>query len=272
VSGYASAQKMANAIPGLLSRWCWAGIDALGAVAFPWECPICDARSEGNLSAPFCDDCRAELVGAATPVCYRCAMPIGPWGYVVGGCHLCRGRPLGFDASVALGPYQGPIRELCLMMKNHRHGWIAPWLGKLLVEARPILREEVARASGSGAGAVVVPVPLHWQRQFNRRYNQSEELARGLAAALGLRSANVLRRVVRTPVLAKLGRAERARLLKNAFQARVLWSSRVQGRTVFLVDDILTTGTTTGSAARMLKQMGAARVVTVVVGRAEGRT
>jgi ComF family protein len=268
VPGSALALKLANTIPSLLSRWCWAGIDALGALAFPWECPICDAPSEGNTSAPFCDDCRAELIGAATPVCYRCAMPIGPWGYVVGGCHLCRGRALGFDAAVALGPYQGPIRELCLMMKNHRHGWIAPWLGKLLVEVRPILREELALASD----AVVVPVPLHWQRHFHRRYNQSEELARGLASALGLRRANVLRRVERTPVLARLGRTERARLLKHAFQARISRLSRIQGRTVFLVDDILTTGTTTGSAARVLKKAGAARVVTVVVGRAEGRT
>ena len=45
----------------------------------------------------------------------------------------------------------------------------------------------------------------------------------------------------------------------------------VRGQTVFLVDDILTTGATTGAAARVLKKAGAARVVTVVVARAEGR-
>jgi ComF family protein len=272
VPGSASTLNVATGVSQALKRWWCSGLDALGALAFPWECPICGSSSEGYASVPFCDDCRAELIGASTPACLRCAMPIGPWGYTVGGCHLCRGRPLGFDAAIALGPYQGPIRELCLMMKNHQHGWIAPWLGDLLVEARPILLEESARSSAAGGGAVVVPVPLHWRRLLKRRYNQSEELARGLARTLGLRKANVLRRVVQTPVLARLGRTERSRLLKNAFQAHPRRSRLVCGRTVFLVDDILTTGMTTGSAARVLKQAGAARVVTVVVGRTEGRS
>ena len=115
-------------VPRLLRRWCAAGAEALGTLVFPWECPVCGGNAEGQ-SAPFCLDCRAELLAAAGRACPRCALPVGPWGVREEGCGECRGRPLGFDAAVALGPYQGPIRELCLLLKDEHHAWLARWLG-----------------------------------------------------------------------------------------------------------------------------------------------
>ncbi len=247
-------------------RSCWrGGISALGSLVFPWTCPICERGSEGEL-APFCIDCRAELLGAAGAACPRCAMPVGSWGVRPEGCGECRGRRQpGFDAAVALGPYQGPIRDLCLRLKHEPEGWIAPWLGKLLVDARPILQEEAAKA----AGAWVVPIPLHWSRRWARGYNQSDGLARGVARRLGLRVFHPLRRVRSTAILAGQGRAERAKSMRGAFGVR--GTPDLKGRTVFLVDDILTTGATCAAAARVLKRAGATRVVAVVIGRAEGR-
>ena len=86
---------------------------------------------------------------------------------------------------------------------------------------------------------------------------------------LGLRVARPLRRVKRTDRLAGAGRTERAERLRGAFRART--GPSLAGRTVLLVDDILTTGATCGSAARALKSAGAARVVAVVIARAEGK-
>ena len=116
----------------------------------------------------------------------------------------------------------------------------------------------------------VVPVPLHWRRRFARGYNQAEALARGVARSLALpNSARPLRRVSATPTLARAGRSERAELMKGAFRARP--RGGLKGRTVLLVDDILTTGATCGAAARALKRAGASRVVVlVVVARAGG--
>jgi ComF family protein len=192
-------------------------------------------------------------------------MPVGRWAVRREGCGECRGRRLGFDAAVALGPYQGPIRDLCLRLKHHPNGWVAPWLAGVLVDARPGLRDESARSPG----ALVVPVPLHWKRRWLRGYNQAGELARGVSARLGLRRADLLRRVKTTEILAGLNRAERAQALRNAFRAR--GSPDLDGRTVLLVDDVLTTGATCGAAARALKRAGAKRVVAVVVARAGGR-
>ena len=244
--------------------WWSAGLGAVGALVFPWECPVC-GDDGGEAGAPFCPGCRAELLEAAGDACPRCARPVGPWGLSPKGCGGCLGRSLGFDAAFALGPYQEPIRALCLSLKHEANAWVAPWLAGLVADARPGLRDEATGAPG----AWVVPVPLHWSRRLARGYNQADELARGLAGRLGLRKAGVLRRVVRTGILAGLGRAERAKALRNAFAAKA--DARLKGRTVFLVDDVLTTGATCGAAARALKRAGAARVVAVVVGRTEGR-
>jgi ComF family protein len=247
-------------VPGSLrwDRWLGRCLGAIDALVYPMTCTVCGREGQAG---PFCVDCRAELVEAGTAACARCAMPLGPWARRDGGCDECRGRALGFDRAIALGPYQGPIRHLCLRLKQQHHAWLAPWLVDLLAEARA---EELR---GQEADAVV-PIPLHWRRRWRRGYNQADALARRLARRLGLRLARPLRRVVATPPLARRGRAERARLMRDAFRAADL--PALEGRTVLLVDDILTTGATCAEAARALKRVGVGRVVSVVIGRAEG--
>lgn len=190
-------------------------------------------------------------------------MTIGPFG----SCRECRGRPLGFDAAIALGPYHGPLRALCLTLKHEPEAWLGSWLAALLIEARPILVKEAL----DDPSAIMTPIPLHWRRWWARGYNQSDELTRALAGSLGLRQARLLKRVRATPKLAGLGRVERARTLRDAFRVRSRWSKALKGRTILLVDDILTSGATCGAAARVLRRAGAKRVVAVVVGRAGGR-
>jgi ComF family protein len=224
------------------------------------DCPICAAESDGS---PICRDCRDELADTGR-TCPRCAMSVGPWTRLDGGCDECRGVALGFDAAIALGPYNGPIRDLCLRIKHRRDAWLAPWLAELVVEAR---RDALNREIGSDSRAIVVPVPLHWRRRLGRGYNQAEAIADALADRLGLRMSLALRRIKGAAILAGAGRAERRERLRGAFRSR----SRLDGRTVLLVDDILTTGATCGAAARALKKAGAKRVVAVVIGRAEGK-
>jgi len=245
---------------GRLVRLWGATRASLAGVVAPAECPVCGAESAGE---PLCGDCRAEVLGSAGPACPRCAAPVGPWADLAGGCSACRGRPLGFDAATALGPYSGPIRDLCLRLKHRRDAWLARWLAGLLAEARG---DSLRAEAGGDRSALVVPVPLHWRRRLGRGYNQAEALADALALDLGLRAARPIRRIKGTPRLAGLGRAERAGLIRGAFRARP--GAALRGRTVLLVDDILTTGATCGSAARALKRAGAARVVAVVVARA----
>jgi ComF family protein len=245
----------------MLRRMVSSFVEAVDALFFPWQCPVCGA---GTVGTPFCGDCRSALLAAAGSACPRCALPVGPWARQDGGCSRCRGESLGFDAAIALGPYQESIRHLCLLLKEERNAWLARWLIDLMVEAR-------AEVAGLPKDAWVVPVPLHWGRRWERGYNQSDALAQRLARRLGLRRRDALRRVVATKPLASLGRVERAHVMRDAFRVRPRSKPALSGRPVVLVDDILTTGATCGAAARTLKKAGASLVTVVVIGRAEGK-
>jgi ComF family protein len=249
--------------------WATRCAHAIDRLVFPRTCVLCE--SDGDRSG-LCPDCRAELLDAAGPTCSRCASPIRGGAALVAdeaGCPLCRGRPLGFDAAVALAPYQGPVRHLCLRLKHRPQAWLAPVLVGLLMEARgDALRAWHHRDGASEAR--LVAVPLHWLRRWRRGYNQAEALAESLAAALRLPMARPLRRTRPTRTLAGLGRTERAREMRRAFRIPPRCRPAVSGRDVILVDDILTTGATCGAAARALKRAGARRVMAVVIGRAEG--
>src|SRR5262249_46318526 len=149
---------------------------------------------------------------------------------------------LGFDRTVALGAYEGAIRDLCLRMKRERDAWLARWVADLLVEARD---QWLREGGGAGGG----PGPVHWMRGCRWGYNQAEALAARLARQLDLPLVRPLRRVIRTEKLAGLGRAERARRMNDAFRAH-RHTGAILRRTVLLVDDVLTTGATCGAAAR----------------------
>jgi ComF family protein len=239
-----------------LSHWLAQGREALDALVFPCDCLICGTYSR---TVPLCASCRAGLREASGPVCIRCALPLGPYARQDGGCSECRGRSLGFDRVLALGPYQGSLRDLCIMLKQEPNAWLARWLIDLFLEKHgPTLAEH--------SEALVTPIPLHWWRRWRRGYNQAEALAERLAERFSLRMVRALRRVQPTAKLAGLGRTERIKIMRQAF--RVRRAASLKGRTVLLVDDILTTGATCGAAARVLKRAGAAKVVAVVIGRA----
>lgn len=257
-SGLLPARDTVARLVGAIGR----GADSL---VFPWSCPLCE---EMGSNGPFCAACRHELLTqaaqASLSACPRCAHSVGPFGDLRGGCAACRGQSLGFDAALAFGPYVGAIQTLCLQLKREENAWLAPWLGNLLVEAR---REAIAQLPSD---AWVVPVPLHWWRELRRGYNQSEALARSLARQLGSPVRQPLRRIVATHRLTAMGPTKRREVMRGAF--RVRRHARLSGRTVLLVDDVLTTGATSGAAARVLKQAGAARVIVIVIGRTERTT
>jgi ComF family protein len=178
---------------------------------------------------------------------------MGPFAYFQNGCAHCRQEVLHFEAALRLGPYDGLLKQVILRLKHLKGEGLAETMGATLaghLEGR--LREFKAD--------LVVPVPLHWWRRLQRGYNQSEALARPLAARLGLPCRpGWLWRVRYTPQKGQPSAAARRANVRNAFAARP--RPELHGKAVLLVDDVLTTGCTAGDAARALRAAGAARVV-----------
>jgi ComF family protein len=172
-------------------------------------------------------------------------------------CGNCiRERPA-YDRARAVFRYDDASRGLVLAFKHGDR-----------IDAAPAYARWLARAGGAlieGAD-LIAPVPLHWTRLFHRRYNQSALLANALARLSGRPAApDLLRRKRRTPSQGGLGRAERARNVRNAFAVRRGVS--VEGKRVLLVDDVLTTGATVEACAKTLLKSGAAAVDVLTLAR-----
>jgi ComF family protein len=235
-------------------------LQGLGQLLYPNACRLCEEPLPPD-GGYFCPSCRGALLTDPHPVCPRCARTVGPFVNLEGGCTACRDTSLAFDRAVRLGPYDGPLGDVVLRLKHHAREGLAEALGKLWAEH--------AGAALRALGAdVVIPVPLHWFHRLRRGYNQSEALARELAAALGVRCRP--RWLCRARLTRKQHhcrtREERRENVRDAFRARA--GDALHGKHVLLVDDVLTTGSTAHEAARPLRAAGAAQVTVAVLARA----
>jgi len=175
---------------------------------------------------------------------------------------LCRSGLRGFDAAYCFGAYEGTLRELIHLYKYGRIQTLARPLGDWLADALP--RDEQFDA--------VTPVPLHWRRHWDRGFNQSELLAREIGRHSGIPLWRALKRVRTTAAQAGLSNTMRRKNVTKAFACRRgPWASRLQGKRILLIDDVMTTGSTAASCALVLKRAGARRVALLTVARVDRR-
>lgn len=229
---------------------------------FPNSCLLCEATEpeDAPLRHGFCSLCVASMTVEATPTCPRCAATLGPHTDVSRGCPACREHGFRFDSALRIGPYAGALQSAILRTKDAGGEGVAEMLGRLLAE------ERVTDLRAAGI-EVVSAVPLHWRSKWKRGFNQADRIAEEIAAERGFEfRPGVLRRVKATPQHAQPSATARWENIRGAFEASP--RARVAGKTVLLVDDVMTTGATMSEAARVLKDAGAARVMAAVLARA----
>jgi ComF family protein len=226
-------------------------------LVYPARCWACGGPAPERQPL-VCDACVKELTQDPHPTCPRCSSTVGPHTALADGCPACRNQSFAFDQAFRLRPYDGLLKEVILRMKQPAGEGLAEVIGALWAEA------SAARLQPLGI-EVVVPVPLHWLRRWRRGFNQSEILARHLAARLAIPCRpRYLRRVRRTADQKNQGTfAARQQNVKDAFTARP--GIDLQGKTVLLVDDVLTYGATASEAARALRAAKPARIVVAVL-------
>ena len=167
-----------------------------------------------------------------------------------------------FARAVALGNYEGLLRNAVLRMKRDTEEPLSAALAELLFQ-----RREAALAAL--AADVVVPAPMYWLRRLARGTNSPEIVAERLARRLRLPCVpRMIRRLRNTRPQGALARQERLENVRGAFRLR--HGCDVSGARVLLVDDILTTGATCGEIARQLLTAGAVEVSVAVLARAHG--
>ena len=228
------------------------GLGHLHDTLFPRCCLLCGAPSDEDVD--LCAPCAREMP-RNRHACERCALPL-PVGAAL--CGQCQRRAPPWDAAWAPFRYGWPLDRLETRFKFGAD--LAA--GRVLAE---LWRSEYAPAERPD---LIVPVPLHRARLRSRGYNQALELARPLAAAIGVPVRyDVLERTRGTSAQTELDRTARRRNVRGAFRAR----RKPLPDHVVLLDDVMTTGATLAECARVLRRAGARRVDVWALARAPSR-
>ena len=216
------------------------------------QCAVCHAWP----TQPVCDEC-VERFAQPVARCSTCAMPLASG---TTQCGACVREPPPLDACVAAVPYSYPWSRLVVEFKfQDRPGWAASLA--MLMRSAPWVEPALEAAD------IVVPMPLSPQRLRERGFNQALQLARHLAP--DKTDAALLLRIRHAPTQTDLHRAQRVANMRHAFAIEPLRAQVLPGKRLVLVDDVMTSGASLHSAARALRQAGAAHVTALVLARAD---
>jgi ComF family protein len=194
----------------------------------------------------FCADCWKEVEFLGEGGCSTCGMPLQATEQTT--CGACLARAPRIARTRAAVAYGDLARNLAIRLKYGRKVAIARTMARYMA---PLV--------GEGDERLLVPVPLHRTRLWSRGFNQSALVARELSRRLDIATDSMaLTRTRRTPTLKGMSPLQRRKTVAGAFRVRNKRS--VAGKTVILIDDVLTTGSTAEACARTLKRAGAARV------------
>lgn len=214
-----------------------------------YNCLFCGRELAGKTRYAVCSNCyqKQEVIERGCLKCGKLLVTEAEY------CLDCQENEKGFDVAVAPFAYSAAIPNLVMDLKFNNKRYLAPYMARFMTDK---FLDRGLTAS------VVVPVPLHKNREKKRGYNQSALLASEIAKGLNLPYLpSVASRVKDTLTSSTLegGRKAREENMKDAFVIND--PSAVKNKLVLIVDDVLTTGSTSGELARALKKAGATRVV-----------
>lgn len=213
---------------------------------FPSVCCFC-----GEITAydrAVCKRCKEALAPISGITCSVCGMERGM-------CR-CAEEPSEFERCIASFYYETEAKAGVLLLKYGELPYIARYLSVYMAR-------QVKRRCAGVRFDLAAAVPMHRLKHRVRGYNQAEALARPLAKRLGIAfERDVLEQVRENEPQHQQKHAKRAQNVAGIY--RLGKRTRVRGKTVLLVDDISTTGSTLRECARVLKDGGASMVYCAV--------
>lgn len=234
-------------------------------IIYPPRCHICQDFIEGDINKHnwICLKCLHSFKRISSPYCSICRTPFASLSEDNHPCEDCLRHPPAYETLAAPYLYEGEILQAIHQLKYSGKTHLAQSLGSLLyLFAREWLGEK--------KGFILIPIPLHPKRLRERGFNQSLLLAREVAGQHDLEVDFLsLRRKRYTEPQINLKFHERKKNVKNAFEVRE--KHNINGRSVILLDDVATTGSTMNECAQTLKRAGCKEVYGLVLARTAGK-
>ncbi|PHY93602.1 amidophosphoribosyltransferase [Acetobacter pomorum] len=236
---------------------------ALLDVLYPPSCLLCGADvAQHGLT---CVSCFGRLQPITHPFCDACGAPQSSQENLgrTGLCAACEQHHPAWQHARAAFVYTAAARDLILQLKYADRIENARFLAQRMAQ----IGQDILQP-----GTVLVPVPVHRWRLLRRRYNQAALLANEVARIKHLQVApDALMRTRATTKLAGFSRKERQQEMQSAMTFKPKWQQKLQGRSVVLVDDLLTTGATATACVQALHLAGVHDISLLVAGLVPAR-
>ena len=224
--------------------------DTIARLLYPENavCIACGALRVEDTARHLCSECADALIPLSPPFCPRC----GASGWAM-ECPDCTARPQdALDQRISAYAYRDTAFLLIRALKYTN------------VEcAAEALAPGIAAALPPDAYDALVPVPLHKRRKTQRGFNQAYALCEALSKHTNLPVLDALTRNKPTKTQTRLSREGRLTNVRGAFSI----NAEITGRSLLLVDDVLTTGATALACAETLKAAGAVSVTLATAAR-----
>lgn len=206
---------------------------------FPPKCIFCNKILNFGAKLYICEDCHTKIP----------YMKNGSIKHIKANNY--------YDDIICICEYSGIIKEALIRYKFFNR----PSFGRTFAQ---LVYDRINEMPDWGKVDIIISVPLHRKKEQKRGYNQSHLISKQLGGLLGIEvNRTLLIRTKNTDSQSLLNRGERLQNVKDAFQVTDINS--VNGKSILILDDILTTGTTLNECCKVLKNAGAGKVTAAVV-------
>ena len=233
-------------------RFAKQAVKSAAGLLYPPRCPLCD-RIIPLGKGRVCGECQRKLPWIVQPYCLRCGKTLDSLEKEY--CRDCLSHPHEFTQGIAAFRYEKAMRVSIRRMKfSNRREYLDFYAEAMVFRAGkwlPLWKPER-----------ILPVPMHWMKKNRRGYNQSELLAKKIGELTGIPVLyHAVRKLRSTKDQKELSGQERRSNLKDAFEV----SGGLSGiKSVLVIDDVYTTGSTMDEISRTLKCAGVRNVFFLV--------
>lgn len=200
----------------------------------------------------FCLKCFSKVTFIDYPFCTICGKMLES-SYGNSGdnflCDTCQTYPRYFDKARALFQYDDISKNVVMKIKNHADNFVAKVCAVMMFSRY----NDIFRKADC-----LVPVPSHWSRFLKRGFNPADIIANEFSKISSLPICNILKRTKKTDYQKGKNIHERLNNVQNAFSCSKC--TELSGKSIILIDDVMTTGATLNECANVLKHYQCAKI------------